>query len=79
MKGKVELPTTYSDWEIKECIENLTTKAKEYGDAHNAIMEVQCERAGMVWEGAPNAWKSSNSWQIMLVSCPKSEPLPSWL
>jgi hypothetical protein len=61
------MTTEFLDWEVEECIDILTDRAKETGDTHNAMMVAQYERAGKVWKGAPNAWQSSNSWYAVLI------------
>ena len=56
---------SYMDWQIEECIEILEERAKETGDALNAIMSARCAKEGTVWQGAPLAYQATNSWHAI--------------
>lgn len=56
---------TYNEYDIEECIDLLTWKAKEIGEAHNLGMAAYREREGRVWQGAPNAYRATNSWHAV--------------
>ena len=52
---------TYLPWQIEECIEILTLRAKETGASHNAVMLAKNPN----WVTAPLAWQACHSWHAV--------------